>query len=108
MTTATWSRVQGDVNDTLTAKLDGVANLSGVTAIQAHVWRTGVSPVTLTASVLNATDRTVTINLGASGGWLATATPAVWYLELQVTSGTTVQTWPADNPAILRIRAQGA
>lgn len=104
-TPAAWKRVQGDVNDTLVAQLDGVASLSAVTSIEAHVWRSGVAPTTLTATVLDATNRTVTVNLSP---WLATATATVWNIEIQATSGATVQTWPNGTPATLSVRAQGA
>ena len=101
-----WKRVQGDVNDTVTVTLDGVATLNAVTAVAAHVWRPSVPPVTLTAAVTNAATRLVTVQLGT---WLATAVPDNWYLEVQATfADGSVLTWPAGTPDKILVRAQGA
>ncbi len=102
---AKWQRVVGDTNDTFVARLDGIPDLTGVTAVEAHVWRPNVAPVTLEAAVTDAAARTVTVQLSP---WLATATATTWLLEIQASFGTTVRTWPEGNPAALQIRGQGA
>ena len=105
----TWKRVQGDLKDTLTVTLDGVVDLASAVTVVAHVWRNGVAPITLTAAVTNPTTRLVTIQLGSTGGWLATAAPTTWWLEVQVTfTDGTVLTWPAGTPDMIIVRAQGA
>lgn len=103
-TSPSWDRVQGDINDTLVAQLDGVVDLAGVSAIVGHVWRPGTAATNLAASVLNAVDRTVTVELSP---WLATATVGAWFFEIQATSGSLTVTWPEASPAIIRVRAQG-
>ena len=103
-----WSRVQGDTNDTLVAQLAGVADLTGVTAIEAHVWpaQSIGAAVTLAAVVTNAASRTVTVNLGS---WISTAGPGRYQLEIQTTwGGGPIITWPEGAPDELTIRAQGA
>ena len=106
MTTPRWYRVVGDTNDTLVARLDGVADLVGVTAIEAHVWRPGVAPTTLTAVVTDTTARTVTVSLSP---WIVTAAATNWNLEIQATfPGGVVRSWPAERPGELILRAQGA
>lgn len=104
----TWMRVQGDLKDTLTVTLDGVADLNAVTAVIAHVWRSGVPVVNLTAAVTNAATRLVTVQLGSAGGWLASATPTTWRFEVQATfADGSVLTWPAGTPDMIVVRAQG-
>ncbi len=106
MTIPRWYRVVGDTNDTLVAQLLGVADLVGVTAIEAHVWRPGVAATTLTTAVTDATARTVTVNLTP---WIATAAASNWNLEIQVTfTGGLVRSWPAERPGELILRTQGA
>jgi hypothetical protein len=104
VSTANWDRVQGDVNDTLVARLDGVANLTGVSTIVGHVWQRGVTSVNLTATVLDATARTVTVQLSP---WLNSATPGVWKFELQATwtAGPVTVTW---RDATITVYKQGS
>lgn len=113
MTTAadTWDRVQGDTNDTLTAALAGIETLPVGATIEAHVWRTTTpaSTTTLTAVVLDAVARTVLVQLGA---WITTATPGLWWVEVQVTGTwsdgqTGPRTFPSTGGRPLRIRAAG-
>ena len=108
----TWNRVNGDVNDTIVAQLAGVANLTGVTAVEAHVWPvTGGAAVTLTAAVTDATNRYVTVQLGAGGGWLPSAAAGPWNIEYQTTwSGGAIITWPEKGspPDQIIVRQQGA
>ena len=102
-----WDRVQGDTGDTLVCQLDGVVDLVAVTSVVGHIWnpRSSTAATNLTATVLSAVDRTVTVQLGA---WLETADPVTWLLELQVTSPTQTLTWPAGKPGEVRVRPQGA
>ncbi len=91
--------VQGDVNDFRSVTLHGVEDLTAVTAIETHVWKTGTTPLveaTLATTIVDATERTARIELGGVAGWLATAAPGTWFLEVEATFGDgTVLTWPA-------------
>lgn len=101
-----WNRVRGDVGDTIVPILDGVTDLTGVTAVVAHVW-TGTEPkVDLTAAVLSSTDRTITVQLGT---WLQnTARAATYKVEYEVSFGASItRTWPEGPPDEIRVRAQG-
>lgn len=103
-----WNRVAGDVNDTITAQLAGVETLTGVDTIVAHVKRTGTTAVTLPATVTDAATRTVTAELGAETGWLATVAEGVVYrVEWEATyiDGSKV-TWPSRGTDTLTIRSQ--
>lgn len=99
--------VSGDVGDTRTVTLAGIADLDSVTAIEAHVWRNSVTPVTLSATVTDATERTITVQLGGVGGWLSTAERGNWLIEYELTFGSTVLTWPAGEPDVLQVRDEG-
>lgn len=93
MSSPNWKRVQGDNGDTLLARLDGVADLAGVTAVEAHVRnpRSNDAATTLPAVVTDAAARTVTVTLSP---WLDDADPAVWQLEVQAKWGTSAtKTW---------------
>lgn len=93
----TWKRTQGDIGDTICAVLDGVVDLTAVTSIEAHVQYGSDTPVTLSAGVLDATDRTVLVQLGGVAGWLETAKRGCWSLEFEVTFGSGAQiTWTGD------------
>lgn len=97
--------VRGDVNDRRVVRLDGVANLGAVVGVEAHVWRSGVSPVALAATVVDATERTVDVVLGAADGWLATATPGTWWVEIEATfADGSVLSWPAQQPLSITVR----
>ena len=103
-----WNRVAGDVSDTITPIINGVADLSGVTAVETHVWTTSIAPVTLATTVASSSARTLTVQLGT---WLQnTAVPGTTYkLEYQITfTGGRIETWPERDPDTLYIRAQGA
>lgn len=101
----TWNRVAGDVDDTIDAVLNGVTDLTAATAVEGHVWHGRETPVTLTGSVVSASERRVRINLGS---WLALASARSYSFEIQVSFGTTVITWPEDKPDEIRVRSQGA
>ncbi len=104
---SSWTKVQGDVNDTLTATLSGVENLTTVTAVEAHVWR-GATIVTLTATVADATLRTILVQLGGAAGWLATAAPGKWSIEFECTFASgAIFTWPANSADFVMVRTQG-
>lgn len=107
----TFNRVQGDTGDTITAFLYGVATFAGAT-VAAHVWQTGVTPTTLTAAVTDGTDsngQTCGVCVVHLASWITTATPGGWLLEYQVTfTDTTIATWPAETPDVLRVRIQGS
>ncbi len=86
----------GDSGDTRIVRLDGIADLSTVASVAAFVKQKRLK-ATLTASVLDVTDRTITVHLGvAPSGWLA-ARPAKgeWEIEYQVTmTNGDIITWP--------------
>lgn len=108
-----FNRVQGDTGDTVTAFLYGLASYVG-SATVAHVWQTGVTATTLTATVADGFDDSTpakacgvcTVHLAS---WITNATPGDWLLEYQTTfSDNTVVTHPDENPDTLHVRAQGA
>lgn len=101
--------VKGDVGDYRIVQLSGVADLDTVTALQAHVWRhdDDAAKTTLTATVENSALRTIRVQLGGIGGWLATAEPYPWLIEYELTFGSTVITWPGEQPDELPVRAPG-
>lgn len=103
----TWGRVAGNVNDTITPVIDGVADLSAVTAVSARVWKNGTPAATLVASVLSVSDRTLTVELDA---WLEAQTAAgIWWVEYDLTfPGPKVITWPEAKPDEIHVRAKGA
>lgn len=100
----TFNRVAGDTGDTLVAELTGVDSLSSATAVEAHVSRMDIAAATLTASVLSASARTITVALGA---WLQnTAVAGEYDLEYEVTFASGAKlTWPEGTPDTLIVRA---
>lgn len=118
MTTTLEYAVTGDIKDFRTLTLGGVTDLAAASAVEAHVWRHNTH-ATLAASIVDATARTVRIELGDTSGWLPTiATAGDWNLEIQVTfADGTVLTWPQrpqdakypnTSDCILPVRSQGA
>jgi hypothetical protein len=101
------SAVAGDVGDTRLITLDGIDDLSTASSVEAHVWLPSGTKQTLTAAVTDPIERTVTVQLGLSGGWLPTATPGTWNFELEVTFPSAVLTWPNGKPDRIVVRAQG-
>jgi hypothetical protein len=100
-----WNRVQGDIGDTVVVTLGGVADLTAVDTIVAHIKR-GDTIEELDATVTSAVNRTVTVELGAADGWLATAAPGRWRIEYQATFlDGSVLTWPDDQPDTIIVRA---
>jgi hypothetical protein len=103
----TWNRTAGDVKDTIVVTLDGVATLTGVSTVVPKVTRNGALIATLSAAVTDVDDRTVTIQLGDTGGWLPTATPNVYELEYEVTYvNGAVLTWPSGRKDRIVVWAQ--
>ena len=101
------SAVVGDVNDIRIFQLAGVASLAGVDAIEAHVWST-TGAANLTGAVVDSGERTVSITLGGSSGWLSTATAGIWNMEIEATySDGSILTWPTGRPIQLTVRAAG-
>lgn len=103
--------VVGDRGDTRTVVAGRVADLTGVSAVEAHVWRRGDRHV-LTAEVDDPVECTVIIHLGDDvDDWLpAQATPGDWNVEIECTWPTappTVLTFPVGSPLTLTVRDQG-
>lgn len=90
---------QGDIGDERILQLTGVASLTGVSTVTAKVWLEGGTPVDLAATVLDETERTVTLKLGTTGGWLPSE-PIIgmWHGQLHLTwdNGDSLS-WPAAN-----------
>lgn len=102
----TWNKVAGDIGDTIIVDLGGIANLTAVTDVEAHVWKQGTDPAVLDATVLDSDECTITVELGDGTGWLATATQGRWSLEYQLTFGDgSVLTWPQMKPDLLIVRS---
>jgi len=100
--------VAGDTGDYRILKCSGVDSLTNATSISADVWLDGEPKTTLAGVVESATKKTVRIELGGVGGWLATAEPGEYNLEVNIAFGAgTGLTWPARQPAILGVRAPG-
>ena len=105
--------VRGDIGDTRTVQLAGVSDLSGVTAIEAHVWiaaNRAATAATLTATVTDPVLRTITVQLGVdpATGWLpAVATAGEWSVEYDLTFGTTRLTFPNGPPDTITVRDSG-
>lgn len=92
---AQWHRRQGDEDDTIIVGVDGVLDLTAVTAVSAEIYYGSDPAVVLTAGVSNAATREVTVQLGGAAGWLATAKEGRWRLYLVFSFGATGPiTWP--------------
>lgn len=102
-------RVQGDIDDTIDPIIDGIQDLTAVTAVEAHVWRRGVDPEVLTAAVADASARSLLVQLGDANGWLSDAAPGVWNVEYELVLGvgTPAITWPASIKDFIVVSAQG-
>jgi len=106
--TALKPAVTGDIGDSRVLTLNGVNTLASATAVVAHVWTDTRASVDLDGSVTDAANSEVTIELGGVGGWLPTATPDLYWFEVEVTFGSTATlTWPQDTPDTLLVREQG-
>jgi hypothetical protein len=97
--------VQGDNRTVLPAYLTGVSDLTGATAVVAHL--TGVYPATGTYSlgvtVTDPANRAVRLTIQSTDS----VAPGEYLLEWQVTfSDGTVLTWPTDGYDLLRVRPQ--
>ncbi len=99
--------VAGNVGDYRVIRLSGVDSLSAATAFSADVWLEGLPKTTLSVVLVSAVKRTVRVELGGVGGWLATAIPGDYLLEIDVSFGpVTKLTWPARAPMVLGVREQ--
>ena len=98
----TWNRVQGDTDDTIDVTVLGISDATGASAWEAHVWATGGSSTTLTATATSAT--VVRVSLGS---WITSATAGSYNLELQATISSKPRTWPEGTPDQIIVRAQG-
>jgi hypothetical protein len=89
----TWNRKAGDYGPPLVVQLNGSVDLAAVTAIEAHVSLRGATAVTLPATVTDAPEREVTVDLSA---WLPDAVSGAWDLEFQadVLNEDDPVTWP--------------
>ena len=86
--------VTGDVGDIRTIRLDGVDDLTAATAFETRVWKGDQSAV-LTTTLVSAVERTVTVNLGGTTGWLKTAELGTWFVKVFVSFGASQQlSWP--------------
>lgn len=103
----TWSKVAGDIGDSITVDLGGIANLDTVTAVEAHVWKNGTDPVVLDADVLDAAACRIEVELGDETGWLADAAQGRWSIEYELTFGDGSElTWPQMKPDEIVVRSQ--
>lgn len=111
MTTTLSAVTTGDVDVVKVLQLGGVADLSSVDSVEAHVWRPGSAVTTLTATVSDAANRYVSVHLGGAGGWLPSLSingrrVRTYYLDVEVTfTDGSVLTW---STAVLPVRGQGA
>lgn len=91
-----WNRHKGDVADYVDVRIDGVLDLTLVTAVSGSVtYGSAGTPQALTATVLNPLTRIVRVSLSP---WLATATIGCWRLATHLTFSGPVGalTWPED------------
>lgn len=98
---------QGDIGDTRLVRVDGIADLAAVTTARALVSRQE-DVAALEAEVDDPEERTVSILLGGTDGWLATR-PAVgsWKVQLELTFASgDVLTWPNNEPLFLPVQAE--
>ena len=100
----TWYRVQGDTSDTIDVGVQGISDATAASAWEGHVWATGGTPTTLSATAISAT--TVRVNLGT---WLTSAPVGQYNFEIQATIAALPRTWPeGPSPDTIAVRAQGA
>lgn len=104
----TWQKVAGDIGDSITVTLGGIANLSAVSAVQAHVWKNGSDPAVLEAEVTDADACEILVHLGDAGEWLPMASHGRYSLEYELTflDGSEL-TWPQMRPDEIVVRDQG-
>ena len=98
--------VSGDAGDDRTLILHGISSLTGASAQEAHVWLTGGTSSDLLVTITDAAECEVSVALSP---WLTTAAPGTYNFEVEVTfAGGDIFTWPADAPARLKVRDDGA
>lgn len=97
----------GDTDETVQVRLKGVATLAGATNVEAHVWVDPDDVTVLAGSVVgDPADRVVEIELGDGSGWLANLVQdpgeiVLYNLQVQVTFGADVSTWPPDTLTVI-------
>ena len=100
--------VAGDLGDTRTCTLGGIADLTAAVSARGIVRYTADLTVTdeLTATIPDPDTTVVVVELGDSGEWLQTAAPGLWELEIEVTfSSGAVITFPDGDPDRLVVRS---
>jgi hypothetical protein len=103
-----FKRVQGDVDDYVDLEIDGVTDLTTVTAVEGYVWRRRTI-VELTAAVQDAANRIVRVQLGGAAGWLADARPGDWHVDVKLAFDNAQDlSWPSGVPDWIRVRARPA
>ena len=96
----------GDVDQTVRVQLTGIDTLAAATSVEAHVWFDPDFVSVLTATIVDAANRIVEIQLGGVAGWLATLVQApgevvLYQLQVEVTFGAEVTTWPPDTLTVI-------
>lgn len=96
----------GDIDQTVRVELTGVDTLAGATAVEAHVWVDPDDVTVLDASIVDAANRIVEVELGGAAGWLPTLVQdpgdvVLYNLQVQVTFGAEVSTWPPDTLTVI-------
>jgi hypothetical protein len=101
-----------DVNDIRRLQLNGVDDLTSVSAIRGWAWLPWKRAQTVTQLVVTVEDpveRIVAVNLGDGTGWLSEATPHDgWLLEVEADFADGSQlTWPAREALSIAVRQDG-
>jgi len=100
--------VAGDIGDTRSVTLAGIADLTAAVSARGIVTYSSDLTVTaeLTATIDDPAGTDVTVELGGAGGWLASAAPGVWLLEAEITfADGSVLSWPQAGADTLIVRA---
>lgn len=103
----TWNKVAGDIGDTITVTLGGIASLDAVVSVEAHIWKPGTPPEVLAAAVTDNDTCTIQVQLGDATGWLVDAAQGRWNIEYELTFGDGSElTWPQMRPDEIVVRSQ--
>jgi len=100
--------VAGDLGDTRTVTLGGIADLTAAVSARGIVSYSADQTVTaeLDATIPDPDATDITVELGGAGEWLQTAAPGVWLLEVEVTfADGSVLSWPQGSADTLVVRA---
>jgi hypothetical protein len=100
----TWNRTVGDSGPSIVVELNGVDDLSTVTAVEGRVTLNGGDAEILSGIVTSSPNRTVTLDLS---GWLPDADAGVWYLKTvaTVTGEADPVSWPEKGHDQVVVRA---